>query len=96
MQPDLTELENRLWDAADELRANSGLKASEYSSPVLGLIFLRRQTSWVHRDLLLLPRDCGGEMHGRSWSSRDAAARAPGDTERENVAQEPGSGLAAV
>lgn len=41
MQPDLGELENRLWDAADELRANSGLKASEYSAPVLGLIFLR-------------------------------------------------------
>jgi len=41
VQADLTELENRLWDAADELRANSGLKASEYASPVLGLIFLR-------------------------------------------------------
>ncbi|MGV1048296.1 MAG: type I restriction-modification system subunit M [Solirubrobacterales bacterium] len=41
MQADLTELEDRLWDAADELRANSGLKASEYASPVLGLIFLR-------------------------------------------------------
>jgi type I restriction enzyme M protein len=41
LQPDLAELEKRLWDAADELRANSGLKASEYSSPVLGLIFLR-------------------------------------------------------
>lgn len=41
MQPDLFELENRLWDAADELRANSGLKASEYGTPVLGLIFLR-------------------------------------------------------
>lgn len=41
MPPDLTELENRLWDAADELRANSGLKASEYGTPVLGLIFLR-------------------------------------------------------
>jgi len=36
-----TKLENRLWDAADELRANSKLKASEYSIPVLGLIFLR-------------------------------------------------------
>jgi type I restriction enzyme M protein len=41
MQADLAELEGRLWDAADELRANSGLKASEYASPVLGLIFLR-------------------------------------------------------
>lgn len=36
-----TDLEKRLWDAADELRANSKLKSSEYSVPVLGLIFLR-------------------------------------------------------
>ena len=35
------EIEKRLWGAADELRANSKLKASEYSVPVLGLIFLR-------------------------------------------------------
>ena len=35
------DLENRLWGAADELRANSKLKSSEYSIPVLGLIFLR-------------------------------------------------------
>jgi type I restriction enzyme M protein len=41
MSHDLVELETRLWDAADELRANSGLKASEYGTPVLGLIFLR-------------------------------------------------------
>lgn len=41
MPPDLAELDKRLWDAADELRANSGLKASEYGTPVLGLIFLR-------------------------------------------------------
>ncbi len=41
MPPVITELETRLWDAADELRANSGLKASEYGTPVLGLIFLR-------------------------------------------------------
>jgi len=35
------EIEKRLWAAADELRANSELKSSEYSVPVLGLIFLR-------------------------------------------------------
>jgi len=35
------ETEKRLWDVANELRANSGLKASEYSVPVLGFIFLR-------------------------------------------------------
>jgi type I restriction enzyme M protein len=36
-----SELERRLWGAADDLRANSKLKSSEYSVPVLGLIFLR-------------------------------------------------------
>ena len=35
------QIEKRLWDSADELRANSKLKSSEYSVPVLGLIFLR-------------------------------------------------------
>ena len=34
-------IERRLWGMADELRANSNLKGSEYSTPVLGLIFLR-------------------------------------------------------
>lgn len=38
---DIHDIETRLWDAADELRANSHLKASEYSVPVLGLIFLK-------------------------------------------------------
>lgn len=37
----LKELEDRLWTAADDLRANSGLKSSEYSTPILGLIFLK-------------------------------------------------------
>jgi type I restriction enzyme M protein len=34
-------IENRLWAAADQLWANSPLKPSEYSAPVLGLIFLK-------------------------------------------------------
>jgi len=38
---DIHDIENRLWDSADELRANSGLKESEYSVPMLGLIFLK-------------------------------------------------------
>ncbi|HRJ16570.1 MAG TPA: type I restriction-modification system subunit M N-terminal domain-containing protein, partial [Saprospiraceae bacterium] len=37
----LKELEKRLWEAADQLRANSKLTATEYSFPVLGLLFLR-------------------------------------------------------
>jgi type I restriction enzyme M protein len=35
------QLENELWEAADQLRANSKLTDAEYSMPVLGLIFLR-------------------------------------------------------
>ena len=34
-------MEKSLWSAADQFRANSGLKAQEYSGPILGLIFLR-------------------------------------------------------
>ncbi|MEL6524080.1 MAG: type I restriction-modification system subunit M N-terminal domain-containing protein [Chloroflexota bacterium] len=34
-----TDLEKRLWSAAHELRANSKLRGSQYSMPVLGLIF---------------------------------------------------------
>ncbi|MBK9255645.1 MAG: hypothetical protein IPM42_09185 [Saprospiraceae bacterium] len=37
----LRKLEAELWRAADQLRANSKLTASEYAMPVLGLIFLR-------------------------------------------------------
>jgi type I restriction enzyme M protein len=37
----LKKLEADLWRSADALRANSDLKASEYSTPVLGLIFLK-------------------------------------------------------
>ncbi len=33
-------MEKRLWEAADQLRANSGLTSAQYSQPVLGLIFL--------------------------------------------------------
>jgi len=41
MPANTTEIEKKLWASADSLRANSKLKASEYSVPVLGLIFLR-------------------------------------------------------
>lgn len=38
---DIYDIADRLWETADELRANSHLKAAEYSIPVLGLIFLK-------------------------------------------------------
>jgi type I restriction enzyme M protein len=37
----LRDLEYRLWAAADALWANTGLSPAQFSSPVLGLIFLR-------------------------------------------------------
>lgn len=49
-----TDIEKKLWDSADQLRANSNLKSSEYSVPVLGLIFLRfadRRFTELEREL---------------------------------------------
>lgn len=45
---ELTLLEDDLWEAADKLRTNSKLTASEYSMPVLGLIFLHHATTRFH------------------------------------------------
>lgn len=39
--PKPRKFEDRLWDAADNLRANARLKSSEYAAPLLGLFFLR-------------------------------------------------------
>lgn len=36
----LSQLEDRLWKAADQLLANTDLTPKEYSTPILGLIFL--------------------------------------------------------
>lgn len=41
----IEQLEASLWDAADNLRANSKLTAGEYCMPVLGVIFLRHATN---------------------------------------------------
>nr|MCU0604784.1 N-6 DNA methylase [Desulfobacterales bacterium] len=41
----LSRLESSLWEAADNLRANSKLTSSEYAMPVLGAIFLRHASN---------------------------------------------------
>ena len=41
MASSTNDIEKRLWASADQLRANSNLMPSEYSGPVLGLLFLR-------------------------------------------------------
>ncbi len=41
MASDIKQLEGKLWEAADHLRANSSLRLNEFAEPVLGLIFLK-------------------------------------------------------
>ncbi len=61
MRASNNEIEKRLWDAADELRANSKLKSSEYSIPVLGLIFLR----YADYKFTVAEKELAGKSTGR-------------------------------
>jgi type I restriction enzyme M protein len=60
-------LEQKLWQAADQFRANSGLTAAQYSTPVLGLIFLRFAEARFNRR--------HAELEKTSVSARRASAR---------------------
>jgi type I restriction enzyme M protein len=57
-------LEKRLWDAADQLRANSGLSAAQYSQPVLGLIFLRFAEARFNARRAALEKQAAGSRRG--------------------------------
>ena len=73
-----TEIEKRLWGAADELRANSRLRASEYSVPVLGLIFLKyADHKFAHADRQLKAEPVG--------TSRRRGALTPEHYQRRGV-----------
>jgi type I restriction enzyme M protein len=61
-QVDIYEVASHLWETADELRANSHLKAAEYSIPVLGLIFLKFADSRF--------TEAEGDLAGRSSGRR--------------------------
>jgi len=59
---DLVAVESRLWAAADQLWANTGLKPSEFSTPVLGLIFLRyADTRFTELQLKLTAKGLGAD-----------------------------------
>ncbi len=66
MAGNYNEIEKRLWDAADQLRANSHLKSSEYSIPVLGLIFLR----YADHKFSLAQKELQGKGTGRRTIGR--------------------------
>ena len=57
-------LEKRLWAAADELRANSGLTSAQYSQPVLGLIFLRFAEVRFFAQRAVLEKQAAGGRRG--------------------------------
>src|SRR5438270_4223245 len=58
---DIYAASSRLWETADELRANSHLKAAEYAIPVLGLIFLKFADSRFTR----METELAGKATGR-------------------------------
>src|SRR6202142_379585 len=69
-------LETDLWDAADNLRANSKLTAGEYCMPVLGVIFLRHATNRYNEALPAIQEDHAmGEMPKRPLTAADFKKR---------------------
>src|SRR4051794_14336711 len=56
-----SEVEKRLWESADQLRANSNLKSSEFSVPILGLIFLR----YADHKFAIAEKELSGKGSGR-------------------------------
>ncbi|MBY6757217.1 N-6 DNA methylase [Clostridium botulinum] len=63
---DIKKIERDLWDAADQLRANSKLTASEYSMPVLGLIFLR----YAYNRFLIVKEEIEENLPSRNGKKR--------------------------
>ena len=64
---DIHEIADRLWETADELRANSHLKAAEYSIPVLGLTFLKFADSrFTQMEAKLVGKSSGRRKIGKA------------------------------
>jgi type I restriction enzyme M protein len=68
-----SEIEKRLWASADELRANSKLKSSEYSVSVLGLIFLR----YADHKFAIAEKELSGKGSGRRGIGKEDYHRRP-------------------
>ena len=64
-------MEQSLWEAADQVRANSGLKAQEHSTPIQGLISLRFADARSMPQWQALRAAAGSERRGRNQSGQD-------------------------
>ena len=69
-------LESDLWEAADQLRANSKLTSSEYCMPVLGVIFLRHAMNRYETATKQIQADiAAGKMPKRPLKQADYVMR---------------------
>src|SRR5467141_530152 len=72
----IEKLESDLWEAADNLRANSKLTSSDYFMPVLGVIFLRHAGSRFETAHRQIEADrASGKMPKRKVLPADYIAR---------------------
>ncbi|WP_027147115.1 class I SAM-dependent DNA methyltransferase [Methylobacter marinus] len=72
----ITKIENNLWEAADQLRANSKLTSSEYCMPVLGVIFLRHASNRYEAALRQIEADkAAGKISNRPLVKADFIKR---------------------
>lgn len=73
---DIEKLENDLWEAADNLRANSKLTSSDYFMPVLGVIFLRHAANRFEATTRQIEADkASGKMPKRKVQPDDYISR---------------------
>jgi len=72
----IEQIESSLWEAADQLRANSKLTSSEYCMPVLGVIFLRHAGNRYEKALAQIKTDqASGKMPNRPLVKGDFIKR---------------------
>jgi len=72
----ITKIEDNLWEAADQLRANSKLTSSEYCMPVLGVIFLRHASNRYEAALKQIEADkAAGKIPNRPLVKADFIKR---------------------
>lgn len=72
----ISQIESSLWEAADQLRANSKLTSSEYCMPVLGVIFLRHASNRYQAALSAIEADQqAGKMPKRPLGKADFIKR---------------------
>lgn len=83
---DIYDIASHLWETADELRANSHLKAAEYAIPVLGLIFLKFADSrFTQMEAHLQGQGSGRRQIGKANYQAEGVLYLPGKSRFSNL-----------